>query len=331
MRTFESYSYEWLDRKRARGLSCGDTYETWLRGWILPRFGAQPIGLISVRHVRRFVADIEPDLAPRTTRHIYTLLHGIFASAVADELVAANPCCLARGDLPPDVDANPEWRAWAVYPRHDASRLLYDERIQFYDRMRYRLALAGGGLRVGEISALRWYHWDRSTQPLTTLFVAQSFRSKKRRVGPTKTRVTRKSPVRPDLASWLAHWKLHGFYELMGRMPKDDDLILPRPTNDGTSLCADRRWLADRMKRDCRRLGIEYRGHHALRATFISLAQEDGAIPDILERITHASGKGSAGRVFAGYSRFSWPALCAEIQKLRLDPSNEDLGQLPLL
>jgi len=53
-----------------------------------------------------------------------------------------------------------------------------------------------------------------------------------------------------------------------------------------------------------------------MRATFITLAIEDGADPDVIEtRVTHGR---KARNVFDGYNRgLHWERTCAEISKLR--------------
>ena len=54
-----------------------------------------------------------------------------------------------------------------------------------------------------------------------------------------------------------------------------------------------------------------------MRATFITLAIEDGADPDVIEtRVTHGR---KARNVFDGYNRrLHWERTCAEISKLRI-------------
>jgi len=54
-----------------------------------------------------------------------------------------------------------------------------------------------------------------------------------------------------------------------------------------------------------------------MRATFITLAIEDGADPDVIEtRVTHSR---KARNVFDGYNRgLHWERTCAEISKLRI-------------
>jgi hypothetical protein len=60
---------------------------------------------------------------------------------------------------------------------------------------------------------------------------------------------------------------------------------------------------------------VRHRRGHDLRRTFITLAQVDGARRDLLETITH----GPRGNIINVYTTFPWPALCAEVAKLRID------------
>ena len=64
-------------------------------------------------------------------------------------------------------------------------------------------------------------------------------------------------------------------------------------------------------------LGWRHRRHYDMRATFITLAIDDGADPDVLEtRVTHTRKSRSA---FDGYNRgLHWERTCAEVLKLRI-------------
>ena len=89
-----------------------------------------------------------------------------------------------------------------------------------------------------------------------------------------------------------------------------------------------RRWRASRSRcRTARRfddldaLGLRIeagehrdRGGHDLRSWFITTCQEHGAHRDLLRVVTHTS----KGDVVSGYTRAQWPALCAEVGKLRV-------------
>jgi hypothetical protein len=60
-----------------------------------------------------------------------------------------------------------------------------------------------------------------------------------------------------------------------------------------------------------------HRRHYDMRATFITLAIDDGADPDVLEtRVTHTRKSRSA---FDGYNRgLQWERTCVEVSKLRI-------------
>jgi len=66
------------------------------------------------------------------------------------------------------------------------------------------------------------------------------------------------------------------------------------------------------------------RGGHDLRAWFVTTCQEHGAHRDLLRVVTHTS----KSDVVSGYTRATWPALCAEVGKLRVSLKTGDLVQL---
>jgi len=57
-----------------------------------------------VRRLKAKVGTGQDKLAPRTVRHVFGILHGMFEDAVADELIASNPCAIKRGELPAKID-----------------------------------------------------------------------------------------------------------------------------------------------------------------------------------------------------------------------------------
>ena len=161
-------------------------------------------------------------------------------------------------------------------------------------------------------------------RPLGKLLVAKSYST---RVGEktTKTDAVKHVPVHPTLAAMLAEWKLGGWAEMMGRAPGPDDLIVPLPPGVAerrtkrkgepfrTTYYTGKCWRKD----DLPALGWRHRRHYDMRATFITLAIDDGADPDVLEtRVTHTRKSRSA---FDGYNRgLQWERTCAEVSKLRI-------------
>jgi len=148
--------------------------------------------------------------------------------------------------------------------------------------------------------------------PLGRLIVARSYTRRG-----TKTEVTRRVPIHPTLAKVIAAWKLSHWERIYGRKPGVDDFIVPartmRPINSSQ---AQKYFLADLAALELRAAaGTRNRGGHDLRSWFIATAQEHGAHRDLLRVVTHTAKRD----VMDGYTRAPWPALCAEVLKLKVE------------
>jgi integrase len=299
--TVKEYAEGWIRNRRSLGLRTADDDDTRLKLHALPAIGAMAIDEVRPRHIRDLVLTMrkEGTLAPRSIRNVYGVLATMFRTAVADEVIAATPCVLARGILPKKADKDPAWRASAIFTRAEVEQLISDVRIPEDRRVLY--ALKGiAGLRHTEGATLRWRQYDATLEPLGAINLEK-----------TKTGVPRRIPVHPTLARLLAEWKLAGWERTYGRCPEADDIIVPtRSLTDRPSPDAQRS-----LGRDLDTLKLRRRRGHDLRRTFITLAQVDGARRDLLETITH----GPRGDIINVYSSFPWPALCAEVAKLKLD------------
>lgn len=303
--TVTEFADAWLKQRKTTDLRSVRDDEGRIRNHVLPRIGKMPMPDVRPKHIRDMVRDLRKnrDLSARTIRNIYGITHAMFREAKIDEVVNENPCQLKRDDLPAKVDKDPEWRSAATYAIDEVKQLISDVKVPRIRRVQYALkALAG--LRHGEVAGLRWRNYDATLKPLGLLVVASSYDT-----GRTKTEVTRRVPVHPVLAAELAAWRAE-------RDPKPDDLIVS--TRAGRTVSAHVAGLA--MRGDLERLELRMmagkkrrRGGHDLRAWFITTCQECGAHRDILRVITHTS----KSDVMSGYTRVTWPAMCAEIAKLR--------------
>jgi integrase len=299
--TVARYAKKWIADRRALGLKSADDDETRLERHALPELGQLRLDEVGPRHIRSLVMELrrKNKLAPRSIRHVYATLATMFRTAVADELIIATPCVLQRGVLPKKVDADPAWRATAIFTREELEQLLSDHRIPEDRRVLYGLKGVAGE-RHTEAATMRWRQYDTSLEPLGALNLEH-----------TKTEVPRRIPVHPVLARLLAEWRLSGWERTYGRAPEPDDLIIPtrnmtvRPAGD-----AQRAFL-----QDLETLGLRHRRGHDLRRTLVTLCQVDGARSDLLKTITH----GPSGDIINVYSSFPWPALCAEIAKLKIE------------
>ena len=273
-------------------------------------------------------------LSPRTVHHLYA----VFSLMMRDAALAGHvEHAIARLDerhLGRKVDRDPEWRATAMFSRDEVQTLISTHKIPWDRRVAYAIELLAG-TRPGEAAALRWRHYDTDKRPLGELLVARAYSATFRGEKGTKTDAVKHVPVHPTLAAILAEWKLGGWAEMMGRPPQPDDLIVPLPPADAHARTrknrsaepfrddsyARRRWLEE----DLPALGWRHRRHYDTRATFITLALEDGASREVIEtRVTHTKRSRSA---FDMYNRgLQWAATCAEVAKLRIarvtDPSD---------
>ncbi len=312
MPTLAQFADGWVAERRARGVRTWKDDRSRLDKHLLPRFGSCRLDELRVRDVREFVGMLKTrGLAPRTVRHVYNTLRGIYRDAMEDEVVTATPCLVGKRTLPPLVDKDPAWRVQAVFSRSEIETLISDQRIPLDRRLIYSL-ISVGGLRTGEAAGLRWQRWDPTARPLGRLEIVTSYDK-----GSTKTGQPRMVPVHPALATLLSEWKLSGWAQALGRTPQGDDLILPvfgrvrRP--DGAMRTAHGVWAE--FRDDLKALGLRHRRVHDLRRTMISLARADGARSDLLEVCTH----GRRGSIVDVYTEFPWEALCGEVAKLRIE------------
>jgi integrase len=257
------------------------------------------------RHIRELVLDLRKAavLAPRTIRNVYGALHSMFHNAVAEELITATPCVLARGVLPKIADKDPKWRKGAVFTRDEVAGIIADDRILPDRRVSYAL-MALAGLRHGEAANLRWRDIERRCEPLAAIHLTK-----------TKTKEPRSVPVHPALARILGEWHLIGWEVVYGRPPRPDDLVCPTRTGR----VRNRSDAQHSHREDLERVGLRARRQHDYRRTFITLTREDGARSDLLEAVTH----GPRGRIIDVYTTWPWPALCAEVAKLRIEVPRE--------
>lgn len=313
-----AYVRRWITERRGRGIESVATDESKLRLYVLPQLGRLKFttGGIRPRHIRALVASLRKKpgvrghlLAPRTIRSIYAVTHRLFEDAIADELIAYTPCHLRRHELPEIVDRDPAWRATAIFTKQEVERLLSDPRIPDDRCVVYALA-ACAGLRAGEVSALRWHHYDDSAEPLGRLIVARSFSIRTHREKDVKTGRPRQVPVHPILRQVLDTWRDRGWQDSMGRVPGSEDLIVPAFT--GQNRRVRHGW--KRFRDDLDRLGLRRRRFHDLRRTFITLCLSDGARKDVLRWVSH----GGSGDVMDLYTSLPWAALCEAVASLRL-------------
>lgn len=94
-RTVWDYANRWMDERHDLRPRTVELYRSLLRVHILPTFGSLSIGKVAPPAVRAWNAELA-HRHPVTAAKAYRLLREILATAVADELIARNPCVIKR-------------------------------------------------------------------------------------------------------------------------------------------------------------------------------------------------------------------------------------------
>jgi integrase len=323
--TVRAYLESWIARRQRTGVVKAHDEERLFAVHVYPVIGTMPLVDVKRAHIREVVERATTHvseatgrvLAPRTVLHVYRTLATAFADARDDELIASTPCTLRtrKGELPAKRDRDPAWRAEAVFTRDELEQLISDERIPL-DRRVYYALLGLGGLRSSEAASVPWRAYDAAARPLGRLVVATQAEDGET-AGETKTGEVRDVPVVPALASLLAEWRGSGFAMLLGWRPRPDDPIVPSRASSRDRVLFRSKKMLERLGEDL--AAIKLRAvpspRHALRATFLSLLEVDGANMAIARRATHAAPTDVVG----GYIRVRWDDVCREVGKLRVE------------
>ncbi len=324
-KTVRAFAAKWIIEREKLDLDW-NADESRLRHHVLPVIGDMLIADVRAHHIVALFHEIRTSkgLAPRTVHNIYSSIAAMFRDAKLLNQVEQTPCELTSRQLGDVTDKDSEWRGGAVFARDEVETIISDLRIPPDRHIVYGLELLAG-VRPGEAAALRWRHYDPAITPLGQLLVAHAYSTRKNRQKGTKTKSVKYVPVHPTLAEMLAEWRATGWAAMHGREPTPDDLIVPLPpaaiaarrTRTGEPFrgydYSGKRW----REEDLPALGWRQRRHYDMRATFITLALEDGADPLVIEtRVTHTKKTRSA---FTGYNRgLQWEATCREVAKLRI-------------
>ncbi|MCX4824403.1 LacI family DNA-binding transcriptional regulator [Streptomyces sp. NBC_01142] len=96
LETFEEYVNRWFEDIDLAPTTM-DNYRRDIEGHLLPEFGDRPLKAITARDVSVWEKKIKAVYAPESVRTYRSRLHLVFADAVEEGLVAANPATQRRG------------------------------------------------------------------------------------------------------------------------------------------------------------------------------------------------------------------------------------------
>jgi integrase len=165
-------------------------------------------------------------LSPRTVRQMHAILKSALAQAVRWEILVRNPAAAVRG---PKVGR----AAMQTYDLEQTAELIEAARGR---RVFIPTLLAVlGGLRRGEIAALRWRHVDLSTAHLAVVQSAEQTKAGVRYKEPKSGR-GRTIALSATLVTELKAHRVRQAEELLqlGKRPSDDDFVVMQA--DGSAL-----------------------------------------------------------------------------------------------
>ncbi len=269
-RTVGAWAADYLVRTDLRESTRALYTGLWTRH-LSPVWEQMAVADVSAQHVRSWHDHAAASTGPTVLAQSYRLLRSLLQVAVADEVIAANPCRL-RGAATPKP-ARPA-RALTAAEVHALAAAV---------PARYRalvLTLAFGGLRFGEATAVR----RGDVSPNGTLVrVERSVRYLSGRwlVGPPKTEAGRRTVALPQFvaADVAAHLDTH--------VGDDPDALVFCTRNAGFLHGAN---FGTTFRRAVERCGLPPVRVHELRHTSATLAAATGAsTAELMRRFGHAS------------------------------------------
>lgn len=214
--TLQELGDNYIERRKKTHSAGVDDASRW-RKHLAPYFGAMKPGTVDTGIIRSFIElKLAEKCNPASVHLMIALLSSVYLDLLEKRLAETNPC---RG-LPDSVMR-------LMRSTHDPRNVPFVEKLS--DVRRIFLALppplhvayaigALGGLRPGEIFALRWANVDLETR---RIYVRESVK------GPTKDKDPRMVPVMDSLLPILAAWKLQH---------RGERLVVPPMRMDGRKL-----------------------------------------------------------------------------------------------
>jgi integrase len=105
--TVEAWAELWLSARSGVKRSSDAADRSRMANHIVGRLGDKQLDEITPITVRRWIVDLEQDMAPKTVRNCHALLHSLLASAVEERLIPRNPCVKSGGRRKSSLPAVP--------------------------------------------------------------------------------------------------------------------------------------------------------------------------------------------------------------------------------
>ncbi len=264
------------------------------RAWI----AGLRVSEVRPRHIIQLVTELRGALSDKSISNVLGTLRVLFRDAIIQEIAFVQPVVLPKEHLKRRRAVEPE-----IYQPAECIALMTNRNLDPRARMLFSLLLCTG-LRQGEAVGRRWEDFS-DTAPLACMKVATQYDG-----APLKTENPRQVPVHPLLAEALRWWASEGYPAVYGRAPSGGPIV---PSESGSAMTKNTSYKL--LRTEAARIGVEWRGVHATRHTFITLTRRGGADKVALEKVTH----NARGDIVAGYTRSDWEPLSLAVSCLRFD------------
>ena len=255
--------------------STQDTYDGYLRKWILPRWGSYRLTEVKAVAVEAWLKTLSFEngdpLSRGSKAKIRNIMSALYSHAIRWEWATRNPITSvrqsAKREAVPDVLTVDELvRLLSAIPEPFRTAVFLD---------------GSSGLRVGELLGLKWEDVDFEKQ---VIYIRRSI--VKQRIGPPKTEASQKPvPLNEDLARALRLWKMKTIYN------RPDDWVYASVPKNGTQPYWPNSIYRVYIKRAAKLVGLKKRiGWHTFRHTFGTILNANGENPKVIqELLRHAT------------------------------------------
>jgi integrase len=267
---FHKENPERISGDERKSYSTQDTYDGYLRKWILPRWRSYRLSEVKAVEVERWLktlcfSDGVP-LAKGSKAKIRNIMSALYSHAIRWEWVTKNPITSVRQSakrekVPEVLTVDELVKLLAAIPEPFRTAVFLD---------------GASGLRVGELLGLKWEDVDFKKG---VIYIRRSI--VKQRIGPPKTEASQKPiPMNAELAKALRLWKMKTTYN------RPSDWVYASPAKKGTQPYWPKSIYRVYIKRAADRIGLRKRiGWHTFRHTFGTILNANGENPKVIQEL----------------------------------------------
>jgi integrase len=253
-----------------KSYSTQDTYDGYLRKWILPRWRSYRLSEVKAVEVERWLKTLcFPDgvpLAKGSKAKIRNIMSALYSHAIRWEWVTKNPITSVRQSakrekVPEVLTVDELVKLLAAIPEPFRTAVFLD---------------GASGLRVGELLGLKWEDVDFKK---SVIYIRRSI--VKQRIGPPKTEASQKPiPMNSELAKALRLWKMKTIYN------RPSDWVYASPAKKGTQPYWPKSIYRVYIKRAADKIGLrKHIGWHTFRHTFGTILNANGENPKVIQEL----------------------------------------------